>query len=368
MVAENVSIGILSLPSAVATLGLVPSIILLLGISGISWYTAYVICHCCSWCSLWPAISCLTSTVLMNVLTDHGTCTIVFGVISLVVSCVGALPRTMGKVYYLSIACQILSIVAATVATMIAVGVELKGSIPIAATTHLSFNEDLPLLLLTTFYPTVGHASFFGFISEMDKPREFPNALSVLQIIDTSLYLANAVVIYRYVGEDVQSPALGSAGPLMKKVAYGLAILTVLIAGIVNGHIASKYVYVRIFRGSHHMQESSLLSVGSWVAIGIILWILAWVIAESIPVFNDLLSLITALFGCWVTYGFPALFWFLLNKGSCFSSAKKIFLTVSNLFILIMAITICGLGLYVSGDAVSKTSSDADWTCANNAS
>ena len=61
----------------------------------------------------------------------------------------------------------------------------------------------------------------------MDKPRDFTKSLSVLQIIDTSLYLASAIVIYRFVGPDVESPALGSAGHLMKKVAYGLAIPTV---------------------------------------------------------------------------------------------------------------------------------------------
>ncbi|GKZ34986.1 hypothetical protein AbraIFM66950_005425 [Aspergillus brasiliensis] len=251
-------------------------------------------------------------------------------------------------------------------ATMIAVGVEYKGSIPLAVTTHLGFNEEF-LAVSNLFFAYVGHASFFGFISEMDKPREFTKSISVLQIIDTSLYITSAVVIYRYVGEDVQSPALGSAGPLGKKIAYGLAIPTVLIAGIVNGHVASKYVYVRVFRGTNHMHERTLLSIGSWVAIGLVSWVVAWVIAESIPVFNNLLSLITALFGCWFAYGFPAIFWFTLNKGQWFASSKKIFLTLSNTFILAMAITLCGLGLYVSGDAISKDSGSGVWTCANNA-
>lgn len=40
------------------------------------------------------------------------------------------------------------------------------------------------------------------------------------------------------------------------------------------------------------MQERSLVSVGSWVAIVFMVWVIAWVIAESIPIFNHLLSLI----------------------------------------------------------------------------
>jgi hypothetical protein len=61
------------------------------------------------------------------------------------------------------------------------------------------------------------------------------------------------------------------------------------------GHVACKYIYVRIFRGSDEMHSRSFLSVGSWVAICLGVWVVAWVVAESIPVFNDLLSLIVSL-------------------------------------------------------------------------
>lgn len=48
----------------------------------------------------------LTFSVAMNTITEHGTCTIAFGVVGLVISFIGALPRTMGKVYWMSIACE----------------------------------------------------------------------------------------------------------------------------------------------------------------------------------------------------------------------------------------------------------------------
>lgn len=160
----------------------------------------------------------------------------------------------------------------------------------------------------------------------------------MLQVTDTSLYVVTAVVIYRYAGADVESPALSSAGKLMSRIAYGLAIPTVrypglrltlllileqvIIAGVIFGHVAAKYVYVRIWRGSSRMHEKSFVSIGSWVAINLTGWIIAWVIAESIPVFNDLLSLIvrsssdcahfantyiqSALFGSWISCKWPA--------------------------------------------------------------
>lgn len=48
----------------------------------------------------------VTFNILMNVLTDHGTCTLVFGVVGLIICFLGALPRTMEKVYWMSVACR----------------------------------------------------------------------------------------------------------------------------------------------------------------------------------------------------------------------------------------------------------------------
>lgn len=66
----------------------------------------------------------------------------------------------------------------------------------------------------------------------------------------------------------------------------------VVIAGVIFGHVACKYIYVRIFRGSDYLHGNGFVSVGTWVGIAVGIWTIAWVIAESIPVFNDLLSLI----------------------------------------------------------------------------
>jgi len=51
------------------------------------------------------------------------------------------------------------------------------------------------------------------------------------------------------------------------------------------------------------MSKNTFLAVGSWIAIIATLWIIAFVIAESIPSFMDLLSLISSLFVSWFTYG-----------------------------------------------------------------
>lgn len=148
----------------------------------------------------------------------------------------------------------------------------------------------------------------------MKVPTDYPKTLYLLQITDTSMYVVAAVVIYIYGGKDVKSPALSSTHPITAKVAYGIAIPTVripsafssvalpipnlwwkiVIAGVINGHVAAKYIYVRIFRGTDHMHTHSLLSIASWLGISLILWVIAWIISEAIPVFNTLLSLIVS--------------------------------------------------------------------------
>jgi len=65
-------------------------------------------------------------------------------------------------------------------------------------------------MLIAKLNLLAGHVAFFGFISEMEKPSDWNKALALLQITDTSLYIIVALVVYRYGGMHVASPALGS--------------------------------------------------------------------------------------------------------------------------------------------------------------
>lgn len=64
-------------------------------------------------------------------------------------------------------------------------------------------------------------------MAELRHPQDYPKALCLVQSIDITLYIVAAVVIYCYAGQDVSSPALGSASPVVRKVAYGIALPTV---------------------------------------------------------------------------------------------------------------------------------------------
>ncbi|KAL4802440.1 transmembrane amino acid transporter protein-domain-containing protein [Aspergillus unguis] len=391
MVAETISLGILSIPAAIAGLGLVPAIIILLAMGAVASYTGYVIGqfkwrypHIVSMADAGEVLMgrfgreilfsaqmlflvflmashILTFTVAMNTLTDYGTCSLVFGVVGLVVSLALSLPRTMKNISWLSLV-SFISIFSAVVIAMIAIGIEHPGA-PVKATTETNlvtgFTSALNIIL-----SYASHNAFFNVIAELKEPRDFPKALALLQSLDISLYLVAGVVIYYFAGADVQSPALGSISPLVSKVAYGVALPTIVIAGVVNGHIACKSIYTRIFAGTTRMHERNFKAVGSWIGIGTGLWVLAWIIATAIPVFSSLLSLMTALFASWFSFSLPAAFWLFMNKGLWFSSKRKAALTCFNCFVFVIGVVMCALGLYASGKAIHDDSSSASFTCA----
>ena len=177
-------------------------------------------------------------------------------------------------------------------------------------------------------------------MSELRKPEDYVKSLFMLQISDVTLYLIAAAVIYNYGGDKVASPALGSASPLLAKIAYGVAIPTIVVAGVVNAHVATKYVYVRKWRGTDVMSQRAGKSVFSWWLITAVLWFVAWIIAEAIPSFSDLLGLVSALFASWFTYGLSGIFWLFMNKGRYTESKKKMALTALNCLIICVGLTI----------------------------
>jgi hypothetical protein len=98
----------------------------------------------------------------------------------------------------------------------------------------------------------------------------------------------------RYCGQWVASPALGSAGPTFKKITYGIALPGLIGGAVVYLHISAKYLFVRILRGTPHLQSNSLVHWATWLACTFGLGSLAFIVAEAIPFFNSLVSLIGA--------------------------------------------------------------------------
>ncbi|KAJ5555672.1 hypothetical protein N7535_008106 [Penicillium sp. DV-2018c] len=203
MVAETVSLGVLSLPAAVAALGLVPAILVLVFLGSLATYTGYVIGQM-KW--KYPHISTmadageviagkwgreflgvaqiiflifvmashlLTFTVAMNTITNHGTCSIVFGIVGMIISFICSLPRTLVKMSWLSLV-SFASIMTSVLIVMIAVGSTTPTADDVVAVVKTDLYHGFSAVCNIVF-AFCGHAAFFGLMAELKTPATSPN-------------------------------------------------------------------------------------------------------------------------------------------------------------------------------------------------
>lgn len=405
LVAETVSLGVLSLPSVLATLGLVPGIIIIIIIAALSGYSGLVFGEFCQqfpdmesfgdagkvmaetlWGPRWGFICheilgwgqtlfmvfvmgshLLTWTIALNNLTDSSQCSIMWAGVGLVVFFVLNAPRTLQYTSYMSMA-STLSIITAIIITVVDVAVEKPiGSTSIDISKQMGFTSAF-LAVTNIAIAFCAHSCFFTVMSELKNKADWPKALAALQILDTTLYLVAAVVIYVFVGPDVPSPALSAAGSVvMRKIIWGVALPTIVIAGVIYAHVAGKFVFVKIFGKTKHVARRTVVGTISWLALLLFLWAIAFVIAESIPVFNSLLSLVAALFVSWFSYGIPGLMWLFLYRGQYTKNWRMVVGLVVNVGLFIVGLLFCVLGLWSTIASLDGTSASTPWSCASNA-
>jgi hypothetical protein len=147
-----------------------------------------------------------------------------------------------------------------------------------------------------------GHVTYFGFASELKNPKDYTKSLIMLQTTAITVYTTCAFVIYYYIGPDVPAPALSAASEKVRIAAYAVASLTIVVAGVVNGSVGAKQLYLRLWQWKKNpqvVQEKSMRAYVSWVGIVVALWFMAWIIAEAIPKFEYVLALVAALLSGW---------------------------------------------------------------------
>lgn len=83
-----------------------------------------------------------------------------------------------------------------------------------------------------------GTPAFFNIVSEMRDQRLYTRSLLICQSGVTITYITIGVVVYYFCGSYVASPALGSAGPTMKKVSYGLALPGLWVTTMLVIHVS----------------------------------------------------------------------------------------------------------------------------------
>lgn len=259
-------------------------------------------------------------------MTGHPTCTIIFAVITAVISFFVSLPRTFSGLSRLATFSAFFTFVSVLLATIFAAiephpagynpdpnhvtaaGTTLGGApkvlaFPAAGTTYVAAMG----AFLNISYTFIGQITLPSFIAEMKEPQEFWKSVTAVTIAEVIVFSIVGAVIYAYTGNQyVTAPAFGSLGDeTYKKVAFSFMIPTLIFLGVLYASVSARFIFFRLFDGTRHKTSHTVVGWASWAGILVILWVLAFIVAEVIPFFSDLLAIMSSLFDSF--FGF--IFW-----------------------------------------------------------
>ncbi|KAF1738753.1 N amino acid transport system protein [Beauveria bassiana] len=208
----------------------------------------------------------------------------------------------------------------------------------------------------------------------MRDPRLYAKALTICQIVVTITYVTVGIVVYYFCGSYVASPALGSAGKIVKQISYGIALPGLVVGATLSTHMASKYVFVRILAGSRHLAANTMVHWGTWLGCTFSVGTVAYIVASGIPAFGRLVSLIGALLGTLQCFQPMGCMWLYDNwsKGKMqeHRSRKWIFMVAWSVFVIVIGNFLMVAGTYGSVVGIIQSygtaASSRPWSCADN--
>ncbi|CZT24652.1 uncharacterized protein RCC_10377 [Ramularia collo-cygni] len=379
MVAETMSLGIMSLPQAMNSLGMIVGAILicfcgvLSVLSGLLlWKVKLKVPEVASYCDImnkmygrkgtWMsttnngtililvmAAHIITWTEMVDVLSNGNTPCLVYikaaGAFGMASLSLPKLLRSSMPLYYVAAG----SIVTASFILIIGGGLTYedlgaKSAFLIVPLRLLKFSA-VASNISNVMISYAGHVAYFQIMDEMKNVNDFWKSLCLANGVIGMMYFLIAVVGYKFFGQDVASPALSSASPMIRKWAWGISIPTIIVAGVIAAFILNHDILELIWSKeqlSHDeakttsipnivdeekdatgnqtniqlqnsVNSSSMLSYkNEWIGrvlINAATWIAAFVLSNVIPDFGNLMGLMGSLVGWTIAIGQPALFW-----------------------------------------------------------
>ncbi|SCU91882.1 LAMI_0E07734g1_1 [Lachancea mirantina] len=393
MLSEYIVLAIMSFPWSYSVLGLVPGIILTIFVATTVLYTGLTIIEYCErfphlknicdigqhlfWGHRWAwyatAVCFLLNNTLiqglhvlvgakyLNTITDHSQCSVSFGVIAACISLVFSVPRTfssLSNVGYFSACTMFIAVVLA----MIFAGVQSHpyGYDGTPVTFRAFPKKDTSYIdamgaFLNIVYTFVGQITYPQFISEMQNPRDFRKVLWIVTSIEVVIFTLAGSIMYVYVGNEyVTAPAFGSLTRAYKIISFTFAVPTIVFAGALYSNVSARFLFFNIFKNSKHRHSHTITGWATWVGLLVITWICAFVIAEVIPFFSDLLSLMSSLFDCWFGFVFWGMAFFKIKRLEL-GNGKNFYRNLSRVdkvhyfiswFLIATGLYILGPGLY----------------------
>ncbi|KAG9964335.1 amino acid transporter, partial [Aureobasidium melanogenum] len=391
----NFAMSILSIPAAMAALGSVGGSLSLVGFTALNMYTALVLgdyrlkhtqCHMLAdmMGNIWGRVGrelvgvqiivaqvlisaggIVTTATAFNALSDHGACTAIFSLVSAILITLCSSIRTFSRLGWLTWFGFLTFFLAVFIFTVAVTQQDRPAAAPKTGAFELGWTAiAYPSFVVgminasNIFVSTSGSSMFLPVISEMRRPQDYRKACLWAGLIVGAMYLTFSLVIYRWCGSWLSTPAFGSAGPLFKKISYGISLPGLIIGVGIYQHVAAKYAFVRLLRDSKHLQAKTIVHWSTWLGINLALGTVAYIVAEAVPILNYLLALASAL--CFAPFSlvFPALLW--LNDYRSLRSgtaAQKLKYGLHALIVVLGAFMVVG-GTYAVGVSIKEAFAD----------
>lgn len=180
----------------------------------------------------------------------------------------------------------------------------------------------------TIIFSFTGTPYFFTIFAEMRVKKDYFKSMYLCQSVVFSIYAITGIMVYYFCGSYVTSPALGSAGHLIKKVAYGLGLPGLVITSMIVCHVShspnqygdvlvtnlciqvpAKTIFFRCLADSKHVNSKTWQHWTVWFSCTSGVVLVAYIIASAVPGFSSLVSLIGALFGTLIVLQPYAMMW-----------------------------------------------------------
>lgn len=252
----------------------------------------------------------------LNALSNHGACTAVFAFVAAVLVTGFSSVRTFSRLGWLTWAGFVTFFIAVFIFTVAVTQQSRPAAAPATGSFDLGWhNIAYPGFIAgmtastNIFISGSGSMMYIPVISEMRNRRDYRKAIIVAGILVGVMYLTFSLVVYRWCGIWITTPAFGSAGTLFKKISYGVALPGLVIGVGIYQHVAAKLIFVRILRNSSHLQQNTAVHWATWLGANLVLGVLGFIVAEAVPILNYLLGLAAAL--CFAPFSlvFPAMLW-----------------------------------------------------------
>lgn len=307
---------------------------------------------------------CLTGAIAFKNIAQTNICATAFSAISAAILLLLAIPPSFADIAILGYI-DFASIILAIGITMIATGIQDRGTLgdpePYVAWSAwpkqgITFEEAIVSTNSIVFAYSFG-GCLPSFMDDMHTPKDYVKTLWWLGGSQIFIYTLTGSLIYLFVGQTVQSPALLSAGPLISRVVFGTALPVIFISGSINTTVVCRYIHGKLFASSTARHVNSPRGWATWLGLVFTVTVLAWTVAEAIPIFSDILSISSSLFVSGLSYYIPPVLWFvLLKKGNWYERAN-LKAAVCNGVVFLIGIVILACGTYASvAELVSSTS------------